>query len=56
MESEIREEGFWTKINRRLYVVLEELKKESVAGNPVKPVDCCNSPVYGRKTEPKTKT
>ena len=49
MEAENREEGFWTRINRKLQVVLEDLKKDSVGENPVKPVDCCNPPVYEKK-------
>lgn len=47
---EIREEnGIWTRIKGRIRWILEELKEDSVASNPQKPVDCCNPPVY-RKT------
>jgi hypothetical protein len=51
MESECREEGFWTKISRRIHVVLKDLKKDSVASNPVEPVDCCNPPIPKRTVE-----
>lgn len=40
-----REEGFWKKVGEKFKVVREELKKDSVASNPQKPVDCCNPPV-----------
>ena len=49
METQNREEGFWTRINRKMLKIREELKKDSVGENPVKPVDCCNPPVYEKK-------
>lgn len=40
-----REESFWNKMHRKFDNLREELKKDSVASNPRKPVDCCNPPV-----------
>ncbi len=44
METQ-REESFWNKMHRKFDNLREELKKDSVASNPRKPVDCCNPPV-----------
>jgi hypothetical protein len=38
--------GLWKRIKSRFKWVLEELKEDSVARNPEKPIDCCNPPVY----------
>ena len=51
METQNREEGFWARINRKLHMVLEDLKKDSVGENPVKPVDCCNPPIPKKTVE-----
>ncbi len=40
-----REEGFWKRFGEKFKTIREELKKDSVASNPRKPVDCCNPPV-----------
>lgn len=32
------------RFRQRARKILQELKAESVASNPVKPVDCCNPP------------
>ena len=50
-----REEGFWKRVNRSVKRVLEEMKEDSVANHPRKPVDCCNPPVPPR-TEKSSKT
>ena len=39
-----KEEGFWKRVNANVHRFFEELKEESVASNPRKPVDCCNPP------------
>ena len=39
-----KEDGFWKWVNENVTRILEELKEDSVAGNPRKPVDCCNPP------------
>ena len=44
MEAQ-REEGLLKKIRKKFKRFREELKKDSVASNPEKPVDCCNPPV-----------
>jgi hypothetical protein len=44
METQ-REESFWKKFGEKFKTIREELKKDSVASNPRKPVDCCNPPV-----------
>ena len=38
------EDGIWQRINDKLKTFREELKKDSVAYNLRKPVDCCNPP------------
>lgn len=43
--EEKRELGFWKKINRNLKKFVEDMKADSVAANPSKPVDCCTPPV-----------
>ena len=43
-----REEGIWQRINDKFKTFREELKKDSVADNLRKPVDCCNPPVPPR--------
>lgn len=39
-----KEDGFWKWVNENVTRILEELKEDSVANNPQKPVDCCNPP------------
>lgn len=39
-----KEDLFWKWVNENVNRILEELKRESVANNPRKPVDCCNPP------------
>jgi hypothetical protein len=39
-----KEDGFWKWVNESVTRILEDLKKDSVANNPRKPVDCCNPP------------
>jgi len=39
------ENSIWRRIGEKLKMFREELKKDSVASNPRKPVDCCNPPV-----------
>ena len=41
--------SFWERIKYRVKWIFEELKEDSVAKNPSKPVDCCNPPVYDKK-------
>jgi hypothetical protein len=43
-----KEEGFWKRINANVKRIFEELKEDSVASNPKKPVDCCNPPTAPR--------
>jgi hypothetical protein len=43
-----REEGFWKRFGGKFKMIREELKRDSVASNPHKPVDCCNPPVPPR--------
>ena len=50
-----REERFWERVNKNVHRFFEELKEESVASNPRKPVDCCNPPVPPH-TQQKLKT
>jgi len=40
-----RKDNFWKRISKKFKVFREELKKDSVASNPRKPVDCCNPPI-----------
>lgn len=45
---EVRKEnnqGLWKRIKSKIKWVYEELKEDSVAQNPQKPIDCCNPPV-----------
>jgi hypothetical protein len=46
-----KEDGFWKSVNKKVKWVFEELKKDSVAQNPGKPVDCCNPPVPRKITK-----
>jgi len=39
-----REEGIFKRFGEKLKEFREELRKDSVASNPRKPVDCCNPP------------
>ena len=50
METQSTKEGFWTRINRKLHIIREDLKKDSVASNPVEPVCCSKPPVYEKKS------
>ncbi len=43
-----KEEGFWKRVNANVHRFFEELKEESVASNPRKPVDCCNPPTSSK--------
>ena len=43
-----REESFWEMISRKWHAFREDLRVDSVAGNPRKPVDCCNPPVLDK--------
>jgi len=43
-----KEDGFWKSVNKKVRKVFEELKRDSVAENPSKPIDCCNPPVAPR--------
>ena len=45
MMERLREEGFWKRACGKVRHLREELRKDSVASNPHKPVDCCNPPV-----------
>jgi hypothetical protein len=45
MEVYTERESLWKRVHRKLEKFREELKSDSVASNPVKPVDCCNPPV-----------
>jgi hypothetical protein len=47
METQI-ENSIWRRFSEKLKMFREELKKDSVASNPRKPVDCCNPPVAPR--------
>ncbi|MDF1536035.1 MAG: hypothetical protein P1S46_05960 [bacterium] len=40
--------GFLRRFREGVSKTLEDLKEDSVAGNPRKPVDCCNPPVPPR--------
>lgn len=44
METQV-EESIWRRISEKFKAVREELRKDSVASNPQKPVDCCHPPV-----------
>ena len=39
------EKSVWKRLGEKFKMVREDLKKDSVASNPRKPVDCCNPPV-----------
>jgi len=43
METQV-ENSVWKRIGEKFKTFREELKKDSVASNPRKPVDCCNPP------------
>ena len=43
-----KEDTFWKWVNESVTRILEELKEDSVASNPRKPVDCCNPPTPPR--------
>jgi hypothetical protein len=47
METQ-REDGILRRLSEKFKTFREELKKDSVASNPRKPVDCCNPPVAPR--------
>ena len=40
-----KETGTWKRVKKSINRFFKELKAESVASNPRKPVDCCNPPV-----------
>ena len=40
-----KEDRFWKRINTNVRKIIGDLKEDSVASNPRKPVDCCNPPV-----------
>lgn len=40
-----KNKGFWERINRNIKRIISDIKADSVAANPTKPVDCCNPPV-----------
>lgn len=44
METQV-ENSILRRISKKFRTFREELKKDSVASNPRKPVDCCNPPV-----------
>jgi len=44
-KDDLKESGFWKRINTNLKRFVEDMKAESVAANPTKPVDCCTPPV-----------
>ena len=46
-----RNNGMWSRIKGRIRWVYEELREDSVARNPEKPIDCCNPPIYRKKSE-----
>ena len=50
-----KETGTWKRVKKSVNRFFEELKAESVASNPRKPVDCCNPPVPPH-TQTKSKT
>jgi hypothetical protein len=43
-----RKKGFFKRVREGVGKALEELKEDSVASNPRKPVDCCNPPIPPR--------
>jgi len=47
METQV-ENSVWRRFSEKFKTFREELKKDSVASNPRKPVDCCNPPVPPR--------
>jgi hypothetical protein len=54
-KEDIKESGFWERLKNSARRLREELKEDSVASNPRKPVDCCNPPVT-EKMKKKTGT
>ena len=48
-----REKGIWKRVKGKIKWVLDELKEDSVAQNPTKPIDCCNPPVPEKKERKK---
>jgi len=50
MESR-EEKGLWKKIGKNVRKTFQDLKEDSVAHNPTKPVDCCNPPVPPKITK-----
>ncbi|UCF31536.1 MAG: hypothetical protein JSV26_03750 [bacterium] len=48
-----KENSFWKRINSSVKRIFEELKEDSVASNPKKPVDCCNPPVVPKLDQEK---
>jgi hypothetical protein len=50
------EDSIWKRISDQFKVFREELKKDSVASNPRKPVDCCNPPMPPATEDHKRKT
>jgi len=55
METQ-KEDTFWKWVNEKFQVFMEELKRDSVANNPRKPVDCCNPPTPPRLKQPLRKS
>jgi hypothetical protein len=55
METQ-KEDTFWKWVNEKFHIFMEELKKDSVATNPRKPVDCCNPPTPPRLKQPLKKS
>jgi hypothetical protein len=49
----VKKKGFLKRVKDTVRKTLDELKEDSVANNPQKPIDCCNPPVP-RRTEHKT--
>ena len=45
-------EKLWGRINQKIQKITQDLKEDSVAANPRKPVDCCNPPVPEREGSP----
>jgi len=43
MEIQV-EKSVWKRFSEKFREFREELKRDSVASNPRKPVDCCNPP------------
>jgi len=45
------EKGLFKRIGKSVKKTLQDLKEDSVAHNPSKPVDCCNPPVPPKITK-----